>query len=57
MHGMLGMAYLNRLLTGWVDQRQIRSFSVRFPASAHLGNQITCPGRVVKIRNRCQKFH
>ena len=47
-HGMLGMAYLGRLLTQWVDQRQIRSFSVRFSGITHLGNQITCTGRVVK---------
>ena len=41
-------AYLGRLLTQWVDQRQIRSFSVRFSGITHLGNQITCTGRVVK---------
>ncbi|MDM0114025.1 MaoC family dehydratase [Variovorax sp. J22R133] len=47
-HGMLSMAYLGRLLTQWVDQRQIRSFGVRFTGITHLGHQITCSGRVVE---------
>ncbi len=47
-HGMLGMAYLGRLLTQWVDQRNIRSFDVRFSGITHLGNQITCTGKVVE---------
>ncbi|MCY1216736.1 bifunctional enoyl-CoA hydratase/phosphate acetyltransferase [compost metagenome] len=47
-HGMLSMAYLGRLLTQWVDQRQLRSFGVRFTGITHLGHQITCTGRVVE---------
>jgi acyl dehydratase len=47
-HGMLSMAYLGRMLTQWVDQRQLRQFSVRFVGITHLGHQITCSGRVVK---------
>ncbi len=47
-HGMLGMAYLGRLLTQWVDQRQVRTFNVRFAGITHLGNQITCTGKVVE---------
>ncbi|MGR4871627.1 MaoC family dehydratase [Variovorax sp. LARHSF232] len=47
-HGMLSMAYLGRLLTQWVDQRQIRSFGVRFTGITHLGHQITCSGKVVE---------
>ena len=47
-HGMLSMAYLGRLLTQWVDQRQLRSFSVRFTGITHLGHRITCSGRVVE---------
>ena len=31
-HGMLSMAYLGRLLTGWVPQSRLRSFGVRFVA-------------------------
>ena len=47
-HGMLSMAYLGRLLTQWVDQRQLRQFAVRFTGITHLGHQITCTGRVVE---------
>ena len=47
-HGMLSMAYLGRLLTRWVDQRQLREFGVRFVGITHLGHQVTCTGRVVE---------
>ena len=47
-HGMLSMAYLGRLLHGWVDQRQLRQFGVRFTGITHLGHQITCTGQVVE---------
>ncbi|MBD9676544.1 MaoC family dehydratase [Pseudomonas sp. PDM18] len=47
-HGMLSMAYLGRLLTQWVDQRQIRDFAVRFTGITHLGHVITCSGKVVE---------
>ena len=46
-HGMLSMAYLGRLLTQWVDQRQLREFGVRFLGITHLGHQVTCTGTVV----------
>jgi acyl dehydratase len=45
---MLSMAYLGRLLTHWVDQRQLRQFGVRFVGITHLGHQITCTGKVVE---------
>ncbi|WP_326536080.1 MaoC family dehydratase [Pseudorhodoferax sp.] len=47
-HGMLSMAYLGRLLTQWVDQRRIRQFNARFTGITHLGDQITCTGKVVQ---------
>nr|WP_145552345.1 MaoC family dehydratase [Variovorax boronicumulans] len=47
-HGMLSMAYLGRLLTQWVDQRQIRQFNARFTGITHLGDQINCTGKVVQ---------
>jgi acyl dehydratase len=47
-HGMLSMAWLGRLLTGWVDQRRLRSFGVRFTGITHLGHAITCTGKVVE---------
>ncbi|WP_371227693.1 MaoC family dehydratase [Pseudomonas sp. QE6] len=47
-HGMLSMAYLGRLLTNWVPQERLRQFSVRFAAITHLGDAITCSGRVLE---------
>ena len=47
-HGMLSMAYLGRLLTNWVPQQAIRSFSVRFAAITHVGDEIACTGKVVE---------
>lgn len=46
--GMLSMAWLGRLLTGWAPQVQLRRFDVRFQGITHLGNRITCTGRVVE---------
>ena len=47
-HGMLGMAYLARVVTGWVPQRAVRSLSVRFVAITHVGDCIVCRGSVVE---------
>ena len=47
-HGMLGMAYLARLVTGWVPQRAIRALSTRFVAITHVGDRITCSGTVAE---------
>ena len=47
-HGMLGMAYLARLVTGWVPQSAIRELSTRFVAITHVGDRITCTGKVVE---------
>ena len=47
-HGMLGMAYLARLVTGWVPQGAIRSLSTRFVAITHVGDRIRCTGTVVE---------
>ena len=51
-HGMLSMAYLGRLLTRWLPQSRLRSFSARFVAITHLGNEVRCSGRVVAIEDR-----
>ncbi|OIN79967.1 MaoC family dehydratase [Mycobacterium malmoense] len=48
-HGMLSMAYLGRLLTNWVPQRQIRSYRVRFVAITPVHGEPTCTGRVTRI--------
>jgi acyl dehydratase len=46
--GMLGMAWVGRLLTGWVPQRQLRRFEVRFQGITHLGNAMRCSGRIAE---------
>ena len=46
--GMLGMAWLGRLLTGWAPQSRLRRFDVRFQGITHLGHAIRCTGRVVE---------
>ena len=47
-HGMLSMAYLARLVTGWVPQRAIRALSTRFVAITHVGDRIACSGTVLE---------
>lgn len=47
-HGMLSMAYLACLLTNWVPQSAIRSYSVRFVAVTQVGEQISCSGKVIE---------
>ena len=42
------MAYLGRVLTNWVPQQRLRSFGVRFAAITHVGDAITCSGKVVE---------
>jgi len=48
-HGMLSMAYLGRLVTRWVDQRQIRSLQGRFTAITPVHARPTCTGQVTSI--------
>jgi acyl dehydratase len=47
-HGMLTMACVGQVLTGWVAQSAIRSYSARFVAPTHVGDALTCTGRVVE---------
>ncbi|KXV13450.1 dehydratase [Caballeronia megalochromosomata] len=47
-HGMLSMAWLGRLLTSWVGQRQLRAFGVRFVGITQLGHVVTCTGKVTE---------
>jgi len=51
-HGMLGMAYLGQLLTNWAPQQSLRSYSVRFAAITHLGDEIASTGKVVELFER-----
>ena len=46
--GMLGMAWLGRLLTQWAPPSQLRRFDVRFQGITHLGHAVRCTGRVVE---------
>ena len=50
-HGMLGMAWLGRLLTNWAPQSRLRRFDVRFQGITHLANAISCSGCVVEKRD------
>ncbi|MBT1098049.1 MaoC/PaaZ C-terminal domain-containing protein [Streptomyces sp. Tu102] len=50
-HGMLSMAYLGRLLTNWVPQRRIRSYTVRFSAITPVHSAPTCRGKVVEVQD------
>jgi acyl dehydratase len=46
--GMLGMAWVGRLITGWAPQSRLRRFDARFQGITHLGNAMRCSGRVVE---------
>ena len=48
--GMLGMAWLGRLLTGWVPQARLRRFDVRFLGITHLGHIVSCSGEVLRLQ-------
>ena len=47
-HGMLGMAWVGRLVTQWAPLAELREFNVRFAGITHLGNAIRCTGRVTE---------
>lgn len=49
MHGMLGAAYLTRVLTGWVSQERLRTLDVRFVAITYPGEALTARGRVAEV--------
>ena len=46
--GMLGMAWVGRVVTAWTPQSRLRRFDARFQGITHLGNAICCSGRVVE---------
>ena len=48
-HGMLSMAYLGRVLTSWVPQSRIRSFSTRFTSITPVLAEPRCTGTVVAL--------
>jgi len=48
-HGMLGMAWLGRLLTNWLPQAQLKRWNVRFLGITQVGHVITCSGVVKEL--------
>ncbi|MFG2613963.1 MaoC/PaaZ C-terminal domain-containing protein [Streptomyces anulatus] len=50
-HGMLSMAYLGRLLTDWVPQGRIRSYTVRFSAISPVNATPVCEGVVTTVED------
>ena len=46
-HGMLNMALLGSLVSGWASQKNLRYLNARFVSTATVGDQITCRGKVV----------
>lgn len=48
-HGMLSMAYLGRLITGWLPKSRLRSWRVRFTASTPVGAAPECSAIVTDI--------
>ena len=46
--GMLGMAWLGRVITAWAPQSALRRFDARFQGITQLGNAMRCSGRVVE---------
>ena len=49
-HGMLSMAFLGRLTTSWVPQKQVRKLGTRFTSITWVGDQITVSGKVTGKR-------
>ncbi|HEX4934463.1 MAG TPA: MaoC/PaaZ C-terminal domain-containing protein [Gemmatimonadaceae bacterium] len=49
MHGMLGVAYLARMVTQWVPQERLRDLAVRFTAMTFPGEALTATGAVAEI--------
>ena len=49
-HGMLSMAFLGRVVTGWVPQKQVRALGTRFTSITWVGDVITVSGKVTAKR-------
>lgn len=49
--GMLGMAWLGRVVTAWAPQSRLRRFDARFQGITQLGNAMHCSGRVTAKLN------
>ncbi len=51
-HGMLSMAFLGRVVTGWVPQKQVRGLGTRFTSITWVGDVITVSGKVTGKREQ-----
>ncbi|SIO90782.1 MaoC/PaaZ C-terminal domain-containing protein [Nocardiopsis sp. JB363] len=51
-HGMLGMAYLGRMLTAWVPQDRLRTLHVRFTAITPVHAAPVCSGMVAEVHEQ-----
>lgn len=49
-HGMLSMAFLGRLVSSWVPQKQVRRLGTRFTSITWVGDVITVTGKVTGKR-------
>ena len=49
-HGMLSMAFLGRIVTSWVPQKQVRGLGTRFTSITWVGDVITVSGKVTGKR-------
>ena len=48
-HGMLSMAYLAQMLTGWTPQERRRGYSVRFASITPVHAKVVCTGQVARL--------
>jgi acyl dehydratase len=47
-HGMLIMGFVGQLLSDYVGPQALRKFGVRFKGMTHLGDVITCTGKITE---------
>jgi len=51
------LAYLGRFLTLFTDQKNLRSYSVRFSSITQVGAELKCSGKVTEIfEEKDEKF-
>ncbi len=55
MHGMLGMAYVGRMLTAWIPQEAVRELTVRFTAITYPGESLMVEGWVTEVTPEGQR--
>jgi len=53
MHGMLGAAYITRMITSWVPQEYLRGFRIRFTAITYPGESLTAAGIISAVTAEC----